>query len=665
MKQNTGIQPLGPPEQQALHARHFHHSGDRLDFERDDLGQPIPARFECQVRRYRGRTAIKTLTDELTYAELNSAANRLARAILVSGGRGSEPVMLLFSQPHNAIVGIMATLKAGKFYVPVDPAQPEARIRYLLADSQARLIVADRDGAEVASRLIGGDGEVLDIDTLDDGLSNENVDVEIPLDSLAYVAYTSGSTGNPKGVMHSHGFVMHAAWEFTSMAHISHDDRVLLVPNYSAGAAARSIFASLLNGAALMPFDVRAEGTQMLAQWMAEEQATIFHCNPPTLFRSLLEALDDSVRFPSLRLIRLAGETVHMRDVELFKKHMPDTCALLIALATTEAGSITVNLVDSDTELEPGPVSVGYPALDKEVLLLDGKGDQVEPGEVGEIAVKSSFMSLGYWRRPELTEAAFLSTPDADTRIYRTGDLGRFTPEGTLFHLGRKDFQVKVRGFKVEPSEIEAALTRHPAVEAAAVVAHDDGHGQHRVAAYIVTSGDAAPTATSLRHTLSETLPDYMIPSSFMTLESLPMTASGKIDRLALPAPDGTRPELDTPFLAPRTPVEEALSRIWADVLGLDQVGIDDDFLELGGDSLRASQVGSRAIGVLGVDLPLRALLRAPTVADMALAVTQSRAAQKGDEEMASVLEELESISSEQVRKLLADQEGSRTDGGS
>ena len=662
MKQNAAAQHVGPPEQQALHARHFHHSGDRLDFEREELGQPIPARFEHQVRKHRGRTAIKTVTDELTYAEFNSAANRLAMAILDSGGKGSEPVMLLIRQSSNAILGIMGTMKAGKFYVPVDPAQPEPRIRYLLDDSRARLVVTDSEGAELARRLVGGDGQVLDIDTLDDGLSDDNVDVDIPLDSLAYVAYTSGSTGSPKGVMHAHRDVMHAVWEFTSAAHISYDDRLLLVPNYSAGAAGRSIFASLLNGATLMPFDVRAEGTQMLARWMAQEQTTIFHCNPPTLFRSLLEALDGSVGFPSLRLVRLAGETVHMRDVELFKKHMPDTCVLLIALASTETGTTTVNLVDSETELEPGPLPVGYPALDKEVLLLDEKGDQVEPSEVGEIAVKSSFISPGYWRRPDLTEAAFLPAPDADKRIYRTGDLGRFTAEGALIHLGRKDFQVKVRGFKVEPLEIEVALTRHPAVEAAAVVAQDDGHGQHRVAAYIVASGGAAPTATSLRRTLAETLPDYRIPSSFTTLESLPLTATGKIDRLALPTPDGTRPELDAPFLAPRTPVEEALAHIWADVLGLDQVGIDDDFMELGGDSLRASQVVSRVTGELGVDIPLRSLFQASTVAYMALAVTQGYATQTGDGELASVLAELEDMSPEQVRKSLADQKGPRTE---
>ena len=660
MKQNAAVQPVGLVEQQALHARHFHHPGDRVDFEREELSQPIPARFEHQVRRHRGRIAIKTGADELTYAELNSAANRLARAILVSGGEGSEPVMLMFRQSSNAILGIMGTLKAGKFYVPVDPTQPEPRIRYLLADSQARLVVTDRDGAELARHLVGGDGQVLDIDSLDDGLSDDDVDVEILLDSLAYVAYTSGSTGSPKGVMHAHRDVMHAAWEFTSTAHISYDDRVLLVPNYSAGAAARSIFASLLNGATLTPFDVRAEGTRMLAHWMAEERTTIFHCNPPTLFRSLLEILDDSVRFPSLRLIRLAGDTIRMRDVELFKKHMPDTCVLLIALASSETGSTTLNLVDSETELEPGPVPVGYPALDKKVLLLGDRGDQVEHGEVGEIAVKSSFISPGYWRRPGLTEAAFLPAPDADARIYRTGDLGRFTAEGKLIHLGRKDFQVKVRGFKVLPSEIESALTLHPAVDEAAVVAYDDGHGGHRVAAYIVASGDAGPTASSLRRTLSETLPDYMIPSSFMTLESLPLTATGKIDRLALPTPDGTRPELDTPFLGPRTPVEEALAHIWADVLGLDQVGIDDDFMELGGDSLSASQVVSRVTGELGVDIPLRSLFQASTVADMALAVTQGHATQKGDAELASVLAELEDMTPEQVRESLVDQEGPR-----
>ncbi len=223
---------------------------------------------------------------------------------------------------------------------------------------------------------------------------------------------------------------------------------------------------------------------------------------------------------------------------------------------------------------------------------------------------------------------------------------------------------MKIRGHTVEVAETEAALLRSGMVKEVVVVGHEDGPDSKKLVAYFVPDGEPTPTISDLRRVLSEMLPDYLLPSSFVLMDALPRTATDKVDRRALPTPDGTRPELDTPFLAARTPVEEALAHIWADVLGLDQIGIDDDFMELGGDSLRAGQVVSRVLGVLGVDIPLRSLLQASTVADMALAVTQSRAAQKGDTEVASVLAELEAMSSEQARKLLADQKSPRTEMG-
>jgi len=282
----------------------------------------------------------------------------------------------------------------------------------------------------------------------------------------------------------------------------------------------------------------------------------------------------------------------------------------------------------------------------------------VGSGDIGEIAVKSCYLSPGYWRRPDLTELAFLPDPEGGSeRIYRTGDLGRMLPDGLLQHLGRKDFQVKVRGYRVEISEIELILLDFPAVKEAVVVAREDRPGDQRLVAYLVQNQQSVPTVSGLRRFLNEKLPEYMIPSAFVLLDALPLTPNGKVNRLALPPPGNARPEMDNPFVAPGTPIEVELAKMWAEVLSLDEVGIHDNFFDLGGHSLLATQVISRVINTFKVELPIKSLFESPTVADMAVVITENMAKKVGDEELALMLAELESLSDEEARKRLADEE--------
>jgi hypothetical protein len=313
--------------------------------------------------------------------------------------------------------------------------------------------------------------------------------------------------------------------------------------------------------------------------------------------------------------------------------------------------------MDKETKIPADIVPVGYPVEDMEILLLDDDGKVVGFNQSGEIAIRSPYLALGYWQEPDLSGAAFQSDPEGGTlRIYRTGDLGFMGPDGCLTHLGRKDFQVKVRGYRIEVGDIETALLALDMIREAIVMAGEDSRGEKRLVAYVVPTGEPAPAISALRRALSGKLPDYMIPSAFVFLDALPLTPNGKVDRHALPAPAPARPQLDTPYVAPRTPIEQVLARIWAEVLGLDQVGIHDNFLDLGGNSLLAGQVISRVIRSFQVELPVRSLFESPTVADMAVVITQNQAAKVGQEELARMLAELESLSDEEAQRLLAEE---------
>ena len=313
--------------------------------------------------------------------------------------------------------------------------------------------------------------------------------------------------------------------------------------------------------------------------------------------------------------------------------------------------------IDKATPVPEGLVPVGYACEDLEVLLLDETGAEVGGHDIGEVVVKSRYLSPGYWRQPALTNAVFLPDPaGSSARLYRTGDLGRRQPDGCLLYLGRKDLQVKVRGHRIEVAEVELALLEHPAVKEVVVVARQDQPDTTRLVAYLVVRTQPAPSSSALRHFLTEKLPDYMVPSAFVTLETLPLTPNNKVDRQALPAPDQARPELANPFTAPRTPIEAGLVHLWAEVLSLDAVGIHDSFLELGGDSLLATQIIARVINTWRVALPVRTLLEAPTVADMAFVIAQRQLEEATPEDIEHMLTELEALSAAQVQQRLSAQ---------
>jgi acyl carrier protein len=325
------------------------------------------------------------------------------------------------------------------------------------------------------------------------------------------------------------------------------------------------------------------------------------------------------------------------------------------SFCSTETGPMCLYFLDKAMEVAGTSVPAGFPVDGMEVLVLDEHGKQVGSNQPGEIAVRSRYLSSGYWGRPELTQEKFFSGPQTEEeRLYLTGDLGQFSDGGCLELLGRKDFQVKIRSFRVDVGEVEAELAVHPGVKEVAVIGKKDHSENTRLVAYLVPHSHPAPTVSSLRAFLKDRLPDHMIPTAFVTLDKLPLLSTGRVDRRALPDPGHARPELDTAYVTPRTAIERELWRIWTEVLGLGQIGVHDNFFDLGGDSLTATRVVSQVIKTFQLDLPVKSLFDSPTVAEMAIVVAQNQAKKLGEEELARLLSELESITEDEAQRLLA-----------
>jgi amino acid adenylation domain-containing protein len=575
----------------------------------------IADQFEYVAARFGDHLALKTDNQTQTYGQLNQAANRIAHALLSARGAKHETVALLFGYDWQMVAAILGILKAGKMYVAIDPAYPRTRQSYILDDSQAGLILTDSANLSLARELDHGNGTILNVNDIGDDLSEENPDLRIPDDTLAAIFYTSGSTGQPKGLVRSQRCILQRGKLARSHYHLSHTDRVSQLFSFSFGASTSDLFGAILNGATLCLCDVHKQTPREIVDWLIREEITIFR-PPIALFRQILDELTGENRFPKLRIISLSGAALFERDVERSRTFFPPTCILDHRFATSESGVATSFIIDQDTEINQRVVPVGYPIGEKEVLILDETGNPVGPGITGEIAIRSCYLAPGYWRNPNLTDEKFLPDPaDGNRRTYLTGDLGRLRPDGCLEHLGRKDFMVKIRGFRIEIAEIEAVLAGFENVKAAVVTTDESSNAEKRLIAYVVLDEGALANTSNLREKLGQTLPEYMIPSAFIFLDELPITATGKIDRKALPAPDRLRPDLTIPFVAPVNPDEELLVQIWSKVLDVTNIGINDNFFDLGGTSLLAAKLFNQIEHALGKKLPLASLFSAPTIA--------------------------------------------------
>lgn len=629
-----------------------------IPFSRDDIERSVPDRFRTVVNACPERFAVKIGSQSFTYAELDRFSDYIAGEIIAICGTKSSPIVMLLGYGISAIAVILGILKSGNFYVSLDTSCPYSKLRDFIEDIRPSLTITDYDNLSASMKSIRNKCQILNIDDIKPGFSEKKIGIDISSDALAALFYTSGTTGRPKGVKRNHASILYGAWSNADNYSVAVEDRRSLLSSWDFAVSATDIFTALLNGATLCPYNTKAFGASRLSDWLAEEDITLF--NPPVvIFRQFLDMLSGDERFPSLRMIFLAGQTLYKQDVEKFGKYFPEDCILVNRMGLTEFGRPTQFIIDRQTEITGDTVPVGYAVEGTEILLIDGDGKKADLNHIGEIAIRSRYLSPGYWRDPELTAQKFLQDPEGgDRRIYLTGDLGRMRPDGCLEHLGRKDFQVKIRGFRVEMSAVEAALHAIDTVKEAAVTAHDHPSGDKYLAAYIVPAEHPPPTVTALRRALAEKLPDYMIPSAFVIMEKLPLTATGKTDRRALPVPDRIRPELDTPFTAPGTPAEKMLADIWAEILELDRIGIHDNFFELGGNSVQAARIVSRIRDAFQTELPLREFFEKPAVSDIAAFILREQARSIPEDELARMIAEVEMLSEEDVKYLLADRSG-------
>jgi amino acid adenylation domain-containing protein len=591
-------------------------------FHRAEVEGPIGERFRRVARAHPERPAVADRGRVTTYAELEAAAGAIGGNLVHALGEAPGAVALLCSTGAPLFSAMLGTLEAGRFYVPLDPRLPDARLAPIVRELDAAVIVADTASSSRARDLAAGSRAervlVLALEDLAAGPAFEGRAAAAA--DLAYVLFTSGSTGRPKGVMQSHRNVLHNVWKLTEGLQIRCDDRITLLSSPSFGASVSDIYGALLNGACVCPFDLSGDGLRRLPEFLEREGITVLHA-VPSAFRSLSSTLDGHEDLSKLRMVKLGGEAVLASDFDLYRNRLPRGCVFHVGFGATEINVIRQWFGSHDTPW-PGGAPLGYAVDGTEVVLLDGNGssrgrDETDEGEIGIVA---STLAVGYWKDPELTAATFLPVEGRpDVRLYRTGDLGRLLPDGCLLHLGRKDARVKVRGHRVETAEVEAALLSIPGVREAAVERAMTG-GAERLTAWVAVDQPGARSASALRRALTNRLPASMIPTRFVHLDALPRTASGKIDRRALPGPSGSRPPLEAPFREAAGEGEAAIAQAFALVLGLgsDQVGADDDFFDLGGDSLSAVDLLATLRARTGQELSVADLLAGPTPASLA-----------------------------------------------
>ena len=579
-----------------------------------DVAKSIPERFEAIALDRGKHLAARAGDGDWTYDDLNAFANRVGRALDTALRPDNERVALHLAHDGRMLGGLLGVLKTGRAYVPLDPRDPATRTAAMVRHSQASALLTCREHADRAQQIAGRELPIFVVDELGAEGERENLERQIPPDAIAYLLYTSGSTGAPKAVIQTQRNVLHFIRSYTNALHVSAQDRLTLLSSYGFDAAVVDIFAALLTGASLHPIDLRSEGFTGLATAISGDGITIYH-SVPTVFRHFEASLRDSQRFPNVRTVVLGGEEALRTDFEAFRRRFSRDAIFVNLAGQAESSLNSLSFVAWDADITRERISMGYPVKETELVLLGPDGAPTEL--YGEIGVRSSHVALGYWREPDLSATAFRQDSErVDRRIYRSGDLARALPDGTLEFAGRIDLQTKVAGARIEPQEIESHLIRHAGIRDCAVAVRPDSIGDPRLVAYLVAPDGAHTSDEELRAYLQHLLPAYMVPGIFMWLDRIPLTASNKIDRHALPAPP-TEPRA-VAISSPRDDLERRLVAIWEAVLGRRPIGISDDFFELGGHSLLAVSLFDRIRRELGLQLPLSALLEDPTVERLA-----------------------------------------------
>ncbi|OUL35844.1 hypothetical protein BV372_09645 [Nostoc sp. T09] len=589
--------------------------------------------FEAQVELAPDAVAVVFDNQQLTYRELNIKANQLAHYLQNLGVGPDVLVGICVERSLEMIVGLLGILKAGGAYVPLDPNYPVERLAFILEDAQVSVLLTQE---RLLNHLPQNQAQVLCIDSDQEILatySSENPTSSVTSENLAYIIYTSGSTGKPKGVLINHSNVVRLFNATEHWYHFNQEDVWTLFHSFAFDFSVWEIWGALIYGGRLVvvPYLV-SRSPEAFYELLFQEKVTVLN-QTPSAFQQLIRT-EQTIAAPgelALRWVIFGGEALELQSLKpWFTRHGDESPKLVNMYGITETTvHVTYRPIAAADLIQGAGSVIGCPIPDLQVYVLDQHRQLLPIGVPGEMYVGGAGLARGYLNRPDLTAKAFVANPfsdDSQTRLYKTGDLARYLPNGDLEYLGRIDHQVKIRGFRIELGEIEAVLNQHPTVQQTVVIVREDVPGDKRLVAYIVPKTSTI-TIKELRRFLKEKLPEYMIPAAFVMLEALPLTSNGKVDRRALPIPDASSVSSSANFVAPRNPTEEILATAWAQVLGLERVGIDDNFFELGGHSLLATQVISRLRQALNVEISLRSLFANPTIANFAQAIAQLQTA--------------------------------------
>ncbi|MGE5343370.1 MAG: non-ribosomal peptide synthase/polyketide synthase [Candidatus Omnitrophota bacterium] len=623
-KFNTWIQPLmhvcfagahmGAPLQREIHV-----GADP----RVCPAEPIQNVFTHQVKQNPDRIAVKIGSHHFSYAELDRYSGRIAGLIQCSIEGSDQRIGLYFEHGVDMVASIIGVLKSGNIYVPLSVSYPKKRLSYMLENSESSLLLTNTKNQETALELANENRIHLgNVTSIHEDSHYQNIDISAQ--TPAYILYTSGSTGNPKGLIQNHNNVLYYTRNWARLFSITPDDKMTLFSSFCHDGSVQDMFGALLNGATLYLYDVknREESAPNLSYFLTKENITIWH-SVPSLFNYFVSNMEEEtigkIDFSHIRFILLGGEPLREHEVAMASRYFPHSILANIYGQTESSVSSIWKIDPGNSNLDK--IIIGQPLDETGILLLDEENNLVGPYETGEIVIASSHLALGYWKNDEATENAFFNHP-VYGRLYRTGDLGRLLSDGNIEFIGRRDTQVKIRGFRIELGEIESQLLKYPGIKEAVVRATKDGQGELHLCAYTVSEDKSNHqiSKSELREHLSAVLPDYMVPTYFMRVEKMPLNPTGKIDRTdrnALPEPEFN---LEDGYTAPRNTSERMLAKIWSDILAhpVDQIGIDHNFFELGGHSFKAAMMMAKIRNELDVNVPLAEILRTPTIRELA-----------------------------------------------
>ncbi len=621
------------------------------------VGRTVHGLFEQQVTRNPDAPAVSFAGEQFSYRELDERSNQIAHGLLASELRRGQPVAVMFDSSLLQIAALLGVVKAGCHFVCLDTSYPVTRLQQILNEVGPPCLIAGATQLDARADLLRDTSchvVVLDEQSFEN-CPRTAPEIEVSPDDLVYIVYTSGSTGRPKGIMQTHaGLCQFVEWKGRQFG-IAPGKRIAQWAAITYDAAYDEIFGALCCGAMLCMTGplVRSE-PRALTAWLRDEQISLL-TTVPSFARQILQILQSDQRELRMEALLLAGETLPVSLADAWLKQFPQGLQLYNLYGPTESVLATYHRVTT-SDVKRRSIPVGRAIDGRHILVIDQHGKLSPRGGTGEIHLRSPYLSRGYVAQPEQTAKAFVQNPLQDEYrelLYRTGDLGRWTADGTIELLGRKDNQIKIRGMRVELEEIEAALLRHEEVLECVVAVHDFDQTDRRLCAYVVVQG--TPTAYTLRSFLRDSLPDYMVPGSFDFLPDLPRLPNGKVDRHALPAPDATRPEMEWPYAEPETETELTVASVWKELLRVERVSRHDRFFDLGGHSLLATQTVNRIRTVCGVDLPLRAFFEDPTVAGLARKIDTIQQQTQGDlDNLTRLFEQVKQMSDEEVTKRLA-----------